>query len=186
MNKTVSLGSIFFTFFKTGLILLGGGYVILPILQAEIVENKNWLTSDELIDYYAISQSLPGLIAINISIFSGYKIRGKIGAVTAVMGLVFPAFWIIVLLASILTKAACNPLLQGAFRGAETGVIVLIISAVGEMWHNAIKDNAALVIYFIVLTITLLCEIPPLYIIIVSIFAGIIYKSILRRKGKNG
>ena len=79
MDKKISLVNIFLTFLKVGIILLGGGYVILPILQSEIVEKKNWLTSEELIDYYAISQSLPGLIAINISIFVGYKVRGKFG-----------------------------------------------------------------------------------------------------------
>ena len=76
MDKKIRLVNIFLTFLKVGIILLGGGYVILPILQSEIVEKKNWLTSEELIDYYAISQSLPGLIAINISIFVGYKVRG--------------------------------------------------------------------------------------------------------------
>ena len=66
MEKRVSLAEIFFAFLYSGLILLGGGYIILPILQSELVEKRNWLTADELMDYYAVSQSLPGLIAINI------------------------------------------------------------------------------------------------------------------------
>lgn len=184
MDKKISLVNIFLTFLKIGIILLGGGYVILPILQSEIVEKKNWLTSEELIDYYAISQSLPGLIAINISIFVGYKVRGKFGAITAVTGLTFSAFWAIVIFSTILTKFATNSLVQGVFWGVEIAVIVLIISAVREMWDKAIKDKGGIVIYLIALLIMLFSKISPAYIIVASMFVGIGYKLILKKRGK--
>ena len=184
MDKNISLGDIFLTFLKTGIILLGGGYVILPILQSEIVEKKNWLTAEELVDYYALSQSLPGLIAINISIFAGYKIRGKLGAITAVTGLTFSAFWAIVIFSTILAKIASNSLVQGVFWGVEIAVIVLIISAVREMWNKAVKDKGSFIIYLTALTIMIITNISPAYIIIVSVFVGIACKSVIKKRGE--
>ncbi len=90
MEKT--LYQIFKTFFKVGTLLLGGGYVILPLLQSELVDKKNWINDDELCEYYALSQTVPGIIAANISIFAGYKLRGTAGAIAALMGIVTPAF----------------------------------------------------------------------------------------------
>lgn len=85
--------TIFKTFFKVGTLLLGGGYVILPLLTSELVEKKNWITSDELCEFYAIGASLPGIIAANTAIFTGRKLLGTKGAVAATVGMVLPAFW---------------------------------------------------------------------------------------------
>ena len=91
MEKT--LYQIFKTFFKVGTLLLGGGYVILPLLQSELVEKKNWINDDELCEYYALSQSIPGLIAANLSIFVGYKLRKTAGAIAAITGIILPALF---------------------------------------------------------------------------------------------
>ncbi len=85
----MSLFKLFLIFVKIGAILLGGGYVILPIMTSEFVEKKNLITHDDMIDYFALSQSLPGIIAANISMFIGYKLRGKWGAITAMIGITF-------------------------------------------------------------------------------------------------
>jgi len=183
MDKKITLKSLFMTFLKIGIILLGGGYVILPIMQSELVEKRNWLSQEELVDYYAISQSLPGLIAINLSIFIGYRMRGKTGAITAVTGLTFSAFWAIAAFASILTKFASNHLVQGVFWGVEIAVIVLIISAVREMWDKAVKDKGSFCIYLLALAVMLVTKLSPAYIIIASIFVGIVYKSFLKKRG---
>lgn len=184
MGKNSSIKDIFLAFLKVGVILLGGGYVILPILQSEVVEKRNWITEDELVEYYAISQSLPGLIAINISIFIGYKLRGKFGALSAVAGLTFSAFWAIVCLSSILAAMTNNTYIKGALWGVEIAVLVLIISAVREMWSKAVKDKSGIIFYVIALSIMLFTKISPAYIIISSIFAGIIYKSLTRKRGE--
>ena len=176
MDKKITLSEIFLAFLYSGLILLGGGYIILPILQSELVDKREWLTSDELTDYYAVSQSLPGLIAINMSILVGYKLRGKFGAVAGVLGITFFAFWAIVCLASIISKLTNNNYVQGAFWGIEIAVVILIISAVREMWSKAIKDKGGLILYFIALGIMLCTNISPAYIIIGSVFVGIIWK----------
>ena len=102
MEKT--LYQIFKTFFKVGTLLLGGGYVILPLLQSELVDKKNWISDDELCEYYALSQSIPGIIAANTAIFTGYRLRGTLGAITATLGIVTPAFISIILVARILEE----------------------------------------------------------------------------------
>ena len=112
---------------KIGAILLGGGYVILPILTEEFVEKRKLVSSDEMLDFYAISQSLPGIVAANISMLVGYKLRGKTGAVTAMFGIIFVPFWTIVLLASLLSKITENSYVQGIFWGVGVAVIALII-----------------------------------------------------------
>ena len=100
----MSLFRLFLLFVKIGAILLGGGYVILPVMKSEFVEKHKLISEDDLINYFAISQSLPGIIAANISIFVGYKLRRTIGAIAAVIGVTFAPFWSIVLLASIISK----------------------------------------------------------------------------------
>ena len=89
-----SFYAIFKTFFKVGTLLLGGGYVILPLLTSELVEKKKWITSDELCEFYAIGASLPGIIAANTAIFTGRKLLGFRGAVAAILGMILPAFCI--------------------------------------------------------------------------------------------
>ena len=180
----IRLRDLFFTFLKIGAILLGGGYVILPILQTEVVEKKKWITEDELTEYYALSQSLPGIIAINLSIFIGYKLKGKIGAIASICGLIFTAFWAIVGLSTLLSSLTDNSYVKGIFWGVEIAVLVLIISAIREMWGKAIKNNSQLIIYFIALITMLFTNIYPAYIIIGAIILGIVYKTILKYRGE--
>ena len=177
LNKNISLFQIFCVFLYSGLILLGGGYIILPILKTELVEKRNWLTDEELMDYYAISQSLPGLIAINMSVLVGYKLRGKWGALSGVLGITFFAFWAIVLLSSIISGFTDNIYIQMAFWGIEIAVVVLIISAVREMWSKSVFDLKTLVLYLMVLLLMLFTKISPAIIIISSIIVGIVYKT---------
>ena len=184
MENDYKIKDIFITFLRIGTILLGGGYVIIPIVQSELIQKRHWITEEELVEYYALSQSLPGIIAINLSIFIGYKLRGKLGAISAIFGLIFTAFWIIVGLSTILATLTENTYIKGIFWGVEIAVLVLIISAIREMWDKAIKNHSQLVIYLIALCTMLLTKIYPEFIIIASIFFGIIYKSIIKKRGK--
>ena len=177
-----SMLKIFLVFLKVGTMMLGGGYVVLPILQSELTEKRDWLTSDELTDYYAISQSLPGMIAINISILTGYKLLGKRGAISAVLGITFSAFWAIVLLSSIIAQFITNKYIQGIFWGIDIAVVVLIISAIREMWSKSVTDIKTVIAYLIVLDLMLFTKIPPAYIIIISAILGILYKMYERKR----
>ena len=136
----MSLLKLFLIFVKIGAILLGGGYVILPIMLNEFSEKRNLVTSEDIIDYFALSQSLPGIIAANMSMFIGYKLRGKSGAMAAMIGVTFIPFWCIVLLASILGALINNSYVQGALWGVGIAVIALIMLTVREMWQKSDKN----------------------------------------------
>lgn len=183
-TKKISLWQLFCACAKVGLILLGGGYVILPVMQSEFVDKRGWITYDELVEYYALSQSLPGLIAINTSIFVGYKIRGKFGALTSIIGLVFYAFWMIVCLASILTKLTTNSYVQGLLWGVGVAVIVLIIASVREMWGKSMTSKFAYLVYIFALILMLTLKLSPALTIIVTVVVGLIYKTLEKKRGE--
>ncbi len=179
-----SFYNIFKIFFKIGTLLLGGGYVILPLLNSELADKKQWLTSEELTQYYALSSSLPGVIAINTSIFVGRKLAGRKGAIAAVFGVVLPSFLAIVILATALSKITDYKIVQNLFWGVGIGVVVLLFLAVGEMWKKCVYDKFSVFIYIICLLFALFLEISPAWIVIFAIFAGIVYQKFF--EGKEG
>ncbi|MBE7709578.1 MAG: chromate transporter [Cyanobacteria bacterium SIG32] len=175
MNK--SFYTIFKTFFKVGTMLLGGGYVILPLLQSELVEKKEWINSDELVEYYALSQSVPGIIAANISVFTGYKLKGFIGAIAAILGVITPAFLAIILLASLLQTLVSMNIVQNIFWGVGIGVIMLLYLATKEMWNKSITDKFTCVVFITTFIMSACFKTSPALIIICAIIAGILYRS---------
>lgn len=164
--------------------LLGGGYVILPLLQSELVEKKEWITSDELTEFYALSQSVPGIIAANISVFTGYKLNGIVGAFAATLGVITPAFLAIVLLASLLQTIVSYSIVQSIFWGVGIGVIILLYLATKEMWNKSITDKFTCILFITTFIMSACFKIPPAIIIITAILAGIIYRSNLIDKIK--
>lgn len=178
--------TIFKTFFKVGTLLLGGGYVILPLLTSELVEKKNWITSDELCEFYAIGASLPGIIAANTAIFTGRKLLGTKGAVAATVGMVLPAFLAIVLLATILSEIINLPTTQHIFWGVGIGVIVLLFLAVKEMWKKSVNDKFSLTVYIVCTILALTRKLPLALIIIGALVCGITWQKFEdRQKLKN-
>lgn len=174
MNK--SFYSIFKTFFKIGTLLLGGGYVILPLLQSEIADKKQWLTNDELCEYYAISQSIPGIIAANMSIFTGYKLNGQKGALAAILGVVTPAFLAIVILAALVDQISGAGLVKAIFWGVGIGVIMLIFLATKEMLKKSVTDKFTCSVFIGAFILSACFKIHPAIIVILAIAAGIIYR----------
>ena len=170
-----SLWNIFKTFFKIGTLLLGGGYVILPLLQSEVANKKGWTTTDELVEFYAISQSLPGIIAANISIFVGYKLMKIPGAIAALAGVIAPAFLAIVLIANILTELVGLKSVNNIFAGVAVGVVVLVILTIKEMWEKSVVDNFSKILFLAALIFACL-KVSPVVIIIGSVIAGIVYR----------
>lgn len=183
MNK--SCYGIFKTFFKVGVLLLGGGYVILPLLTHELVDKKQWITSDELCEYYALSSSLPGVIAVNTAVLTGSKLLGFKGAFSAICGMILPAFLAIILLASILSKVVELPFVQNIFWGVGIAVIALIFMAIKEMWSKAVVDKFSVAIYIGSLILALSGKVSLAFIIIGALIFGIIYQ-ILEDKQKEG
>ena len=162
------LTEIFVVFFIIGLQLLGGGFVILPLIRSNLIEKRNWISEEELIDYFSLSQCLPGLIAANVSVFTGYKIRKISGALAALLGVILPAFLSILLLAAILIKNMNNPLLQNIFWGIRIGVLILIALTVKEILDSCIKTKFSRILYVIVIALMLFTKISPEVLIIMA------------------
>lgn len=180
-----SFFSIFKVFFKMGALLLGGGYVILPLLTSELAEKRGWLTSDELCEYYAISTSLPGIVAANVAIFTGRKLLGTKGAFAAIIGITLPAFVAIILLASVLAEILHFKNVNYIFWGVGIGVITLLFLAVKEMWKSCIVDRFTSAIYVVCLLLALSGKFSPAVIVIFAILVGIIIQFFQNRRIKN-
>ena len=174
MEKT--LYQIFKTFFKVGTLLLGGGYVILPLLQSELVDKKNWIDDDELCEYYALGQSVPGIIAANTAIFVGYKLRKTPGAIAATLGIVMPAFISIILIARILEEVVRMKFIQSIFWGVGIGVILLVFLAAKEMWSKSIVDRFTCIVFFAAFILSSCFHVSPAIIIILAIISGVVYR----------
>lgn len=166
---------IFKRFFKIGALLLGGGYVILPLLQEEIAKKFEGITDDDICEFYAISQCLPGLIAINTACFVGHKLSGIKGAVCAVTALVMPAFLAIILLANLLLSIADNDIVKSIFAGVGLGVLALIFQAIKEMKEKSVTDKFSLLVFLCAFIALVGFKISPVYVVI----AGIIFGALL-------
>ena len=141
---------LFWTFAKIGVCTFGGGYAMLPILQRELVEKRNWTTEGELSDYFAIGQCTPGIIAVNTATFVGHKLRGALGGVAATLGLVFPCLVIIMLIAAFLQNFAELPVVVHAFNGVRACVCALILSSVLKLRKSTVVDVPTVIIFVVV------------------------------------
>ena len=181
--KNISLLKLYLIFFKIGAILLGGGYVILPILINELTKKRNLIEQDEIIDYFALSQSLPGIIAANISMFVGYKLHGKSGAIIAMFGIISAPFISIIILASIISALTESSVVQGVFWGINIAVIALIILTVREVWRETKIDLFFFFIFVSSIFALLVLNFSPVQTIILFTIIGITYKRIVNFKG---
>ena len=139
--------SLFLSFAKVGVCTFGGGYAMLPILQREVVEKKNWVTEEEIADYYALGQCTPGIIAVNTSVFIGHQLRGIPGGVVAALGVVFPSFVVITIIAAFLANFTSYPAVQHALAGINAMVVALIISSVLKLGKSSLKNAPSVGIF---------------------------------------
>jgi chromate transporter len=179
MKKLLDL---FLTFAKVGVMTFGGGYAMLPILQREVVDNKGWATEEELMDYFAIGQCTPGVIAVNTATFIGQKQGGTIAAIFTTLGVVFPSLAIISLLAGVIEAFSHLVWVQNAFGGIRVCVCVLITNAVVKLFKKAVVDKITLVIFLAVALGSTLLDISPVIFVILAAVAGITIKAIGGKK----
>lgn len=163
---------LFFTFALIGGTTFGGGYAMLPILQREVVEKRGWATENELVDYYAIGQCTPGIIAVNTATFIGRKRFGVIGAIIATLGLVFPSIVIITCIALFLKNFAELAFIKHAFAGIRVCVCVLILDAVMKLGKKSIIDNRCIAIFLVILALSLLTPLSPALLVVIAGVAG--------------
>ena len=177
-----TLIDLFFTFCRIGGLTFGGGYAMLPMIQKEIVEEKKWATEEEVLDYYAVGQCTPGIIAVNTATFIGYKVQGIIGAIVATLGVVFPSLIIITIIAALLKNFASYAIIQHAFSGIRVVVIALIISAILKLAKTSIKNSITLIIAILAFISVAFVNLSPIYIVVASGCVGLISKFIRGRK----
>ncbi len=176
--------SMFFTFAKVGVMTFGGGYAMLPILQREVSDKKKWATEEELVDYFAIGQCTPGVIAVNTATFIGQKRKGVLGGIVATLGVVFPSFIIISLLAGVIEAFSHLEWVQHAFGGIRICVCVLIINAVVKLFKKSVVDFKALIIFIAVTLLSFFTDLSPAIFIVIAAVLGIVIKMIEGRKQK--
>ena len=169
---------LFLTFAKIGVVTFGGGAAMLPILQREVVENKHWATEEELVDYYAIGQCTPGIIAVNTATFVGQKLKGLSGCIFATLGMVFPSLVIISILAGLITNFADLAWVQNAFAGIRACVCVLIFNATVRLMKKSVVDKRTAVIFVVVLLGSVFLDISPVWFVLCSALLGIILKGL--------
>ena len=178
----MKLLSLFLSFAKVGVMTFGGGYAMSPILEREIVDKQGWASSEELMDYYAVGQCTPGVIAVNTATFIGYKVGGIAGGVIATLGVVFPSLVIITLIAGILTNFADIPAVKSAFAAVRVCVCVLIFNSVLKLWKGAVKDKGALALFLLVFVLSVFFDISPVVFVLLCAASGIV----LTRMGVRG
>lgn len=180
------LHTIFLSFFKIGLFTFGGGYAMLPLLQREIVEKKHWATEEELLDYFAVGQCTPGIIAVNTATFVGFKEKKLSGAIFATLGIVAPSLVIITIIAALLSNFAHIAAVQNAFAGIRVAVCVLILNSIVKLWKKSVVDKLTLGVFIAVfLGSVLLSHVSPVVFIVAAAVLGIVVRVWLRT-GKEG
>lgn len=178
-----TLIELFFVFAQLGATTFGGGYAMLPGLQREIVEKRHWATEDELMDYYAIGQCTPGIIAVNVATFIGYRLAGIPGGIIATLGVVSPSVVIITIIAMFLKNFAELAIVRHAFNGIRACVSVLIFDSVVKLGKKSIIDNRCAIIFLVILALSLFTPVSSAVLVLIAGVAGFLFKP-GRKKGE--
>ena len=174
---------LIWAYLKIGLFGFGGGYAMLPIIIRELVEKRHWLTEQEIMDYFAIGQCTPGVIAVNTATFAGRKKRGNIGGIVATLGIVTPSIILITLIAALLKGFADNIYVQDALAGIRVAVCVLMVNAIIKMIKEAVVDLPTFIMYIAVFITSAFFGLSPIILVIACAIAGILLKVVFKYKG---
>lgn len=173
---------LFLAFVKIGAVTFGGGYAMLPILQRDIVKKHGWATDDELVDYFAIGQCTPGIIAVNTATFIGYKQKGVWGGIFATLGVIFPSIVIISVIAAFITNYAELPVVRYAFNGIRVCVCILILNAVLKLSKSSLVDKWTSGIFAVVFILSMFFNISAAILVLAAGLAGYIIKRFVAKE----
>ena len=165
---------LFLSFFRIGLFTFGGGYAMLPMLQREVVDHHNWASEEEILDYYAIGQCTPGVIAVNTATFVGTKLAGSVGGAVATIAVVTPSVIIISLISSILKNFSSYEIVQHAFAGIRIGVAVLIVVSLIKLFKKGVKGKLGYGVFIASMLLVVLFDISPVWVVLCALLLGII------------
>lgn len=174
--------TLFTAFFKIGIMTFGGGYAMLPMLEREVVTKHNWATMEEIMDYFAIGQCTPGIIAVNTGTFVGYKKRGIIGGIVATLGVITPSVIIICILAGIIDAISDNVYVNHAFAGISVAVCALLVQAVLKMAKSGVKDVFTAIVAVVAFVLSVFFGLSPIIIVIIAGIAACVFRAITEKK----
>ena len=178
------LWQLFISFLKIGAFTFGGGYAMVPLIEREVIDKKGWVKRDDFLDLLTIAQSAPGPIALNTAVFVGYRIRGLKGALSALMGIVLPAFTIILLVAIFFADIRDNQYVDAAFKAMRPAVVALIVAPIVGLaksmnyWLWIVAAVTALAIWYV--------GFSPIYVLIAGAVAGLLWTLYTIKRGGRG
>lgn len=173
---------LYVSFFKVGILTFGGGMAMLPMLTSELVEKRKWVTEEEILDYFAIGQCTPGIIAVNTATFVGYKRRKALGGLMTTLGVISPSIIIITIVAAFLGNISDNPYVQKALWGIRVAACALILEGILKIGRKGIKDAFGVIIFLLAFLAVLFLGVKSVIIVIIAVIVGIAY-GIIRAKG---
>jgi chromate transporter len=182
-NYTATLLQLFTTFLKIGAFTFGGGFAMLPVIEREVVTRRQWLTAADMMEMVIISESTPGVIAVNSATSVGYRTRGVLGGIVATLGVILPSFLIILALSFAVTALQGNAIYTRAFLGIQTCVCVLIFNAFISLFRNVARDIFCYILLVASFTVALFTNFNVILLIIIGGAVGVVYT--LLRRGKN-
>lgn len=174
IDKIKNLFNLYFSFAKIGTFTIGGGLAMMPMMQSELIEKRKWITDEELIDYYAVGQSTPGIVAVNVATFVGYKQMGIIGGIFATLGMVTPSLVIIMILASLINSINDFPIIQKALKGINVAVAALLTSTIINFMKKTIKKFTNAIFMMISFLLVFVLKLPSFWIILFALLIGVV------------
>ena len=179
-----SLWQIFLTFFKIGAFTFGGGYAMIPLIQAEAAEKHGWVSEEDILEIVAIAESTPGPIAINAATFVGYRARGIVGSVCATLGVVLPSFLMILAISCVLREFQENLYVRYAFRGIRAGVLALIVKAMWGMYKKCKKNAVSYIVMAAAFVLVALVKVSALPVLALCAIFGIVTAQAMERRAQ--
>ena len=183
-TKIGQLIELYLAFVKIGAFTFGGGLAMMPIMQRELIERRGWITDEELIDYFAIGQSTPGIIAVNVATFVGYKRLGVFGGIIGTLGVVTPSWVIIMLLAGAISSVDKYPLAQKTLKGINVAVAALLTSVIVKFSKKTIKNIWNALLMLLAFVLIYFFKVQSVWIILTSIIIGCLL-TLYRQKKQN-
>ena len=165
---------LFTAFFKVGLFTFGGGYAMLPMLQREIQERHHWVEEDEILDYFAIGQCTPGVIAVNTATFVGTKLAGALGGAVATLAVIAPSVIIITVISTILRNFTEYAVVQHAFAGIRVAVAALVVSSVWKLYRKGVKGALGNRIFAASLLLVVFFDVSPVGVVLAALLLGVV------------
>ncbi|MEE8885167.1 MAG: chromate transporter [Eubacteriales bacterium] len=178
------LWQLYAAWFRMGLFTFGGGYAMLPMIQKEVIERYHWATEEEILNYYAIGQCTPGVIAVNTATFVGYKVDGVKGGIVATLGVITPSLFIIWAISALITNFSGLAVVQHALAGIRVAVCVLMFVSIEKLIKSGLKNMPSWIIFAVAFILSYFTKISTVLLVIMAGAAGCAIYAIQMKKGK--